>query len=249
MVSWSQCVVYGLPGFGFGAVTATRWLMLETACSLFLGWGSLFGVVDVDHRPTSKYSLAIYCNSIQSIQLYRFVFSNPIHPFPSPNLSLKSCPRIPFLPGDDLTIFTVTLRRSAPCAIDLHRSRDFCRANLRCLEWSVVRILFSSSAAWKGGLLGLEVVVDVPRWEWCTTVGDHESELGIKCTHLINAKSVKTSRLHSYVLAVFSNPCFLKISLEKVHVFQHGPTDYETTLVEAQDRLKTSWGRRRCGYV
>ena len=41
--------------------------------------------------------------------------------------------------------------------------------NLRCLEWSVVRILFSSSAAWKGGLLGLEVVVDsgndVPRWE------------------------------------------------------------------------------------
>ena len=169
MVSWSQCVVYGLPGFGFGAVTATRWLMLEMVCSLFLGWGILFGIVDVDHRPTSKYSLATYCNSIQSIQLYRFVFSNPIHPFPSPNLSLKSCPRIPFLPGDDLTIFTVTLRRSAPCPIDLHRSRDFCRANLRCLEWSLVRILFSSSAACEGGLLGLEVVVDtgndLPRWE------------------------------------------------------------------------------------
>lgn len=181
MVSWSQCVVYGLPGFGFGAVTATRWLMLEMVCSLFLGWGILFGIVDVDHRPTSptsKYSLAIYCNSIQSIQLYRFIFSNPIHPFRSHPLAksiptksfFKSQPQeIPFVSGDDLTIFTVTLRRSAPCAIDLHRSRDFCRANLRCLEWSVVRILFSSSAAWKGGLLGLEVVVDsgndVPRWE------------------------------------------------------------------------------------
>ena len=56
----------------------------------FWGWGILFGVVDVDHRPTSKYSLAIYCNSIQCIQLYRFIFSNPIHPFRSPNLSLKN---------------------------------------------------------------------------------------------------------------------------------------------------------------
>ena len=119
----------------------------------------------IDLRPNIHWLLY----SIQSIQLCRFAFSNPIHPFPSPNLSFKYCARIPFLPGDDLTIFTVTLRRSAPCPIDLHRSRDFCRANLRCLEWSVVRILFSSSAACEGGLLGLEVVVDtgndVPRWE------------------------------------------------------------------------------------
>lgn len=138
-------------------------LMLEMACDLFWGWWFSLELLMliIDLHPNIHWLLY----SIQSIQLYRFVFSNPIHPFPSPNLSFKYCARIPFLPGDDLTIFTVTLCRSAPCAIDLHRSRDFCRANLRCLEWSVVRILFSTSAACEGGLLGLEVVVDVQRWE------------------------------------------------------------------------------------
>lgn len=188
MVSWSQCVVYGLPGFGFGAVTATRW-QLETVSFIigfidvgnglwsFLGVVILFGVVDVDHRPTSKYSLVTVFHSIYPTLQIRLFQSHT--PLPLAKSILQILCKNPFSSRWWSHYF---YRHSMQISSMCHWPPSVtwllpCKSSMpwviRCQDTVQHLGSMRGRVAWAGSSCG------------CTTVGSHESELGIKCTHLI----------------------------------------------------------------